>query len=613
MKTKYILIILFIISFSAVAQEELPLTQAYRNAVEKGTRTLNGEPGENYWQNSADYDIVATLFPSENLLKGSETIIYQNNSNDVLNTIVIHLFQNLYKKGAARDAEVNEADLTNGMVIDSLFVNSDIDMDYTIEGTQLIVTLREPLNPSNILELQLYWQFNIPTKSNIRMGAKDETSFFLGQWYPKIAVYDDIKGWDRNMHLGSQEFYNDKGNYRYKVNVPKGYLVWGTGVLKNAKSVLNEETLMRYRKALKSDDVIHIIREHTAAVTTNDSIWHFEAKNVPDIAFGMSNHFLWDATSIQKSEKERVLVSAVYPKESNDFKEVAELSKKAIDFFSNTMPGITYPYPAMTVFNGTNGLSGMEYCMIVNNPSVNNRGRTVDVTAHEIAHTFFPFTVLTNETDYAWMDEGFASILPYKFQQNNEPSSSRIIRYAKEVSEQGETVINVPTMTNSNMLNGSTSYFNNYMKPALALYVLEDLLGTKIFNVALQNYINQWTGKHPLPYDFFYSVNSTSNLNLNWFWKKWFFENAYPDLKIVSVRHNVIAIEKVGTLPVPVILQITYDDGRTENLKYTASIWKDTDYFTTVSSYNTKIAKIVLGNDYIPDTDLNNNYWKSSD
>ena len=267
----------------------------------------------------------------------------------------------------------------------------------------------------------------------------------------------------------------------------------------------------------------------------------------------------------------------------------------------------------MTLFNGTNGTSGMEYPMIANDPSADNRGRTVDVTAHEIAHNYFPFYVLTNETEQAWMDEAFAAMMPYKYQQKTEPT---LTRYARSMSKYANTDRNVASMVNSTMLRGGTSYFNLYMKPAVGLYVLQDILGEELFKKCLAAYIETWRGKHPTPLDFFYHVNQTSQQNLNWFWKPWFFENASPDLGIEKLEKITkdsyqITIKKTGELPVPLDLTVIYKDQTTQNIHYSAAVWKENDSKTIIVKTTKQIQKIVLGNDYIPDTNSKDNYWKN--
>lgn len=614
-KTVLLYSLIILISSASFSQTNLPIYKNLSQAISNETRTTKGIPGEKYWQNSASYTITAEIIPKEKKLLGSEIISYENNSPDTLNQLVFHVFQNLYKKGSQRDEQVHPDDVHDGVIIAQLKINTKLITNYTISGTQLIVELEEPIQPSEITTIEIQWEFSIPDKSNIRMGGKDESSFFLGQWYPKVAVYDDIAGWDRNNHTGGQEFYYDLGNYKYSVKVPNSYMVWGTGMLQNAKNVLSENIYTKYIQAQKSDSIISIVDANdykSGKPITQGNIWEFEATSVSDVAFGISNHFLWDGSSLSGISDNNIFVSATYPVEAEDFKEVAQLAKKSIHYFSTELPGYPFPYSAMTVFNGTNGASGMEYPMIANDPSADNRGRTVDVTAHEIAHNYFPFYVLTNETEHAWMDEAFAAIIPYKYQLENDPSLNRLTRFAKNMSDYANTDWNIATITNSTMLKDRISYFNLYMKPAVGLYVLQDMLGEKLFKECLFTYIDIWKGKHPTPSDFFNVVNETTHKNLNWFWKSWFFEAEHPDLSIDNViaKNNVyeVAIKKIGNLPVPAFLIVTFEDQTTQDFHHSAAIWENSDRLVISIKTNKKIQEIKLGNEYIPDTDSKNNF-----
>ncbi len=606
---------MFLLIFVGVSQQKLPMSKSFSDAIKRGTRTTKGIPGTQYWQNTASYTINAEVIPQKKELIGTEIIKYQNNSPDTLHQIVFHVFQNLYKKGSRRDDPVHPDDVHSGVLIKRLKIGDELIMDYSTEGTLILAKPTQPIFPSEWINIELSWVFSIPTKSNIRMGAKDETSFFLGQWYPKIAVYDDINGWDENIHTGGQEFYYDLGDYEYTVTVPDEYLVWGSGLLQNAEKVLSLNIYNKYKLAQKSDDIISIVHQDdykSEKHITSHNKWVFKANNVSDVAFGLSDHFLWDGTSLKGVSRNNIFIETAYPIESKDFTEVALLAKKSIRYFSNELP-YPFPFPTMTIFNGTNGASGMEYPMIANDPSADNRGRTVDVTAHEIAHNYFPFYVLTNETEHAWMDEAFAAMIPYEYQQKQEPSLNRLTRYARNMSSYASTNTNIASTTKSTMLEGRTSYFNFYMKPAVGLYVLQDILRKELFKKCLATYIETWKGKHPTPLDFFYNVNETSQQNLNWFWKKWFFENGYPDLGIAQVeeRNNVyeITVKKIGDLPVPLDITITFKDQTTQNIHHSAKVWQEKDNMILTVKTTKGIEKIQLGNDYIPDTNPRDNIF----
>ncbi len=613
-------LVIFLIPALNAQDENIIPARDIKEAIANGTRTAIGVPGERYWQNRADYEIMVTLVPSKRILQGEETITYFNNSPQKLGKIVFKLYQNLYKTGAARDFSLSPNDIHSG--VDWEFRHATEEkLDTAFEdGTNLIARLKDSLKPGDSLKLSLRWEFEIPGHSDVRMGAMNDSAFFLGFWYPRIAVYDDLSGWDLIQHTGNQEFYHDRGDYEVYIAVPRGYMVMATGVLQNPNVVFKKPYLERYQKALKSDSIVSVVDKSDISRTSeifSKNVWIYKAKNVPDFAFGASNHHLWDATSIliDTVSEQRVLVQSAYKKESKDFEEVAEFAKKTLQYLSFEFPGYPYPFPAVSIFNGTNGSSGMEYPMIANNPSAAQRGRTLDVTAHEITHNFLPFYVLTNETQYAWMDEAFAAMIPYKLQEKTEPSLNRLTRYTKRVSSLADSEEHVSTMTLSSAISGRVPYyFTNYTKPALALYYLEEILGTENFEKAIQEYFTIWQGKHPTPYDFFFFMNRETQSNLNWFWKPWFFEPAWPDLGILKVEEEThmykITIKRKGDLPVPVRLKVTFEDGTNYSVNKAADVWKEgNNHLVVPLKTNKEIRRIKLGDEYIPDVSKEDNVY----
>ena len=617
MNIRLIIIAVFmIIPVLVFSQSGLPINKNFFRAIKNQTRTLKGIPGQDYWQNKASYNINVEIIPDEKKLIGFEKIVFENNSPDTLNHILLHIYQNLYQKGNPKDDFIHPDDIHSGVVIKHVKIKEKQITELESIVTVLKINLKDAVYPSEKITIEVEWCFTIPTKSNIRMGAKDNTSFFLGHWFPRIAVYDDLKGWDTDIHSGDEEFYYDIGNFEYTVKVPEGYMVWGTGLLQNANKVLSPEIYKKYLQANSSDSIISIICQsdyESGKKLTLKNSWRFKADNISDVAFGISNHFLWDASSTEIAGN-RVLVEAAYPVQAEDFIEVAYLAKKSIIYLSNELPGIPYPFPAVTIFNGTNGRSGMEYPMIANNPSAENRGRTVDVTMHEIAHNYFPFFVLTNETEHAWMDESFAAMIPHEYQMITEPTLNRLIRYAKQTSNLANTDRNIPTISNSAYVKSKISSFNFYSKPAVGLYVLQDMLGKEMFKKCLKTYIETWKRKHPAPQDFFNLVNITANRNLNWFWKSWFYGNGYPDLSIDKVEKKrdsyEIIIKKIGDLPVPIILKVNIKHGDPIIYEYAADVWENTNEMVIKIEAGMEMESLKLGNEYIPDTNATNNYYE---
>ena len=428
MKKSAILILLLVITGFQIKiyGQDNPLYTPinFKKAYEKGTRTLTGKPGQNYWQNYADYNIKAEIDTSTRAIIGSETIVYKNNSPDTLRTLVFRLYQNLYKKGTFRDFPIDTVDLTDGVKIIELKINGKlIDIDSSgvklrIYGTNMFFKPDSSIFPNQELNIECKWSFIMPLETDIRMGMIDSTSYYVGYWYPQVSVYDDIDGWDITQYTGGQEFYNNFGSFDVEIKVPKNYIVWATGLLQNPNEVLTNKYLERMKSAETSDSVVHIISLNdlkNGDVTKNnrENTWHFRAENVTDFAFAASDHYLWDSGSliVDSTTGRRTVVAAAYRKEALDFPHVTEIGMKALKYYSQRIPGIPFPYPKITVVNGAR-TGGMEYPMMVNDYSAHELTRTIGVTDHEIAHTYFPFYMGINERKYAWMDEGWASTLP---------------------------------------------------------------------------------------------------------------------------------------------------------------------------------------------------------
>lgn len=622
----FLIISSFFILSNLYAQEKgiyLPID--LRRLYDNNTRSMDGRPGPNYWQNHSDYKIQVELIPDKRLVTGIANITYFNNSPDTLKQIVIRLYPDILKKGQPRDFNLHPDDLNDGTIISYLKINKQkfdsvkIDTLNMIKGTNLIVDLHEDLNPLAQTDIEIYWCYTTSINKNVRTGAYDSTSFMIAYWYPQIAVYDDVDGWDRFDYTGLQEFYNDFNNYDVEITVPKGFLVWATGELKNADDVLNKSFYKSYKESLYSDSIVSIVSEddlHSGQITKDKTklIWKFEAEHVPDFAFACSDHYLWDQTSIQiGSQKKRVKVGAAYNKDSEDFYKVAEIARKSIDYFSNQLPGIPYPYPSMTVFNGS---GGMEFPMMVNDGSTPKMSRTISLTSHEIAHTYFPFYMGTNERKYAWMDEGWAVMLPFDFVLAEAPDLDRkavvTTEYEFIIGKELDLPTMIPSITYGGQIYRPSYRGASYTKAGMAYQMLRDLLGDALFKTALQTYMHRWNGKHPIPYDFFFTFDDVVGEDMSWFWNPWFFEPGYPDLAIEKVRQNdntmKIQINRLGIIPIPVSLMIIYSDDSEQIIEKKADIWKNGHTSITIEiEKNKTIKRLELGNKYIPDINHKNN------
>jgi hypothetical protein len=383
-------------SIHAQSTKELFMPKEIKKAYEDGTRAYDGKPGKNYFQNTTDYQIKAEFNPETRTITGSETITYKNNSKDSLSHIYIKLYQDLFKKGSARNWDLGPVDIHDGVLIKSLKINnSEIALNSIYirrNATNMRVNLPEKILPKSITKIEIDWEVIIPGTIPVRMGTYHGTNFMIAYWYPKMAVYDDIRGWNSVPHTGSCEYYNEFGDFEVEITVPKEYNVWSSGLLQNAKEIYSKKYLDKMEKAANSDEIIRVITkegrlENKITKDAEKHTYKFKARNLPDFAFAVSNSYLWDATSV-KVGNNRVLVHAVYYENSKDFHEVADLSRKIIDYFSTECPAIEFPYPQMVAFNGS---GGMEFPGMVNDGDASNRDGTIYLTAHEIGHTYFPF------------------------------------------------------------------------------------------------------------------------------------------------------------------------------------------------------------------------------
>lgn len=620
MKTLFRTLFAFL-AFSLLAGQaycQMFIPGEFRDALEEGTRSIDGKPGEAYFQNYADYVLDVDFNPRTGHLDGNAEITYYNLSPDTLNRLVVRNHMNLFKKGVPRDFNVGEADLHDGVEISDVQIDGEkIPDNYDNirhNGTIMTISLPEPLAPGEKTALSLNWAFPLPKEVSIRYGRYGEDNWMVAYWYPQIAVYDDISGWDTHPFTGSAEFYNDFNNFDVSITVPEDYLVWATGLLQDEEKHFTGEILDRLRLSRESDDVVHVLKEediNEGGFLKDRQKWRYVAESAPDFAFAVSRSYIWDATSVEVEPGRRVWVDAVYKTNSKDFHKVARLSAEIIDLFSADVIGEPYPYPKMTAFNGS---GGMEFPMIINDGDASSHEGTVHLTAHEIGHTYFPFHVMTNESFYAFMDEGLVSFIPRIVNgimlDDNSPMRGIVQSYAAQAS----TFRQVPLMVPSDMISDYAAYrVHAYTRPANAFFVLQQMLGEERFKEVIFEYIQRWKKKHPTPYDFFNTVEDVTGKDLTWFWNPWFFEKGYPDLAIQRIKKGKksyeVLIEKRGNLPVPVRLKIRYEDGTEETIERSAEIWKESDVFNYQIPENKTISFIYLGGMNIPDSYPGNNLF----
>lgn len=614
-------IIFFGVLLSASAQNELYMPKEIKQAYDAGSRKYDGSPGLKYFQNRTDYDIQVHFDPDTYLLTGTETVTYHNNSHNDLEQIIVRNYQDIFAKGNPRAYRLDGEDINDGVKITRFEVNGKpIDFEQKVQrySTNMYIELPTKISAGKKSEIIIDWEVFLPSETNIRYGAY-EGSYFIAYWFPRIAVYDDIDGWNSHIHNLQQEYYNEFGDFRVAISVPRNYLVWASGVLENPEEIYSDEILKRYRLALESDHLVHIIDtldyKNDLLFTKNDHpelTWKYHSYNLTDFSFAISQSYLWDAISVQLDPEstEKTLINAVYNKKSADFYEVATIARDVITSLSKNVTGHPYPYPSMTVFNGH---GGMEFPMMVNDGSSRNRDATIHLTAHEICHTWFPFLVGSNEQRYAFIDEGLVTFLPKEVEMELSETNdfNPFIDMVAAYEYYAGGFVDVPMSIPTNHITGRSYRFQAYSRPAVAYMLLKDYLGKDTFNQCLTEYISRWKGKHPTPYDLFYTFNEVSGENLNWFWSTWFLEIGYPDLELTAVEQEenqyTIIVSKKGKLPVPAIITVEYEDGDNDIIRKGMDTWLRSDQLFIYLPKFKKIKSVTLGNETIPDIYKDNN------
>ncbi len=609
---------------TAAAAQSLSMPRNVAQAVANGTRALDGRPGPKYWQNRGRYTITVTALPPDRRIDGTEQITYVNNSPDTLRSLVIKLFDNYHKAGAPRDGGTTPDFLTSGIHIRAFAVNGTPQRWDSSPRffTWQPVSLPAVLAPHDSVDLSFAWYYDVSERAG-REGVIDSTTYYIAYFYPRVAVHDDYNGWDTMDHSG-HEFYSDFNDYDVTFNVPANFVVWGTGTLTDDAQLLQPAPLARYRASFTSDSTIHVatgVQIRGGAITTQQPMnsWHFAATDIPDMAFGLSDHYDWDAASVlvDSAAHRRASVQAAYNDSAADFHQMVQFGRHALDFLSHQWPGVTYPYEKTTEFQGG---AGMEYPMMANDESYADPAFAQFVAAHEIAHSYMPFYMGTNETRYAFMDEGWATTFEYlinRVDMGVDKATAlfeqfRVSRWAHDPSP----LEDLPIVTPSDALTGGAYGINAYGKPALGYLAMKDMLGDALFKKCLHAYMDRWHGKHPSPWDFFNTFSDVSGRNLNWFWTDWFFGNAYIDLGVKRVTRTqdgyTVVLENVGGMDAPVDLRVQYADGTSDVVHETSAIWQVDQRQSTVTIRTAKtLASLTLDGGIWMDADASNNTWKA--
>lgn len=599
------------------------ISRNFQEAVENQTRTFKGVPGPNYWQNKANYSIHAEINPATATLSGTADIVYFNNSRDTLDRIVFNLYQDIYREGNSRDWDLGGMDITKGTNIKSLSFN-DIKVDLLDkvsnqrQGTKLISKLASKILPNDSVKISIGWEVAIPSKRPIRMGKYNDSTWFIAYWYPQIAVHDDMDGWDMISYNGSVEFYNDFNDYQVSVSLPGEYVVWAGAELLNAGEVFNKKIVERINEAEKSLDVKHIITEddyQKMKVTNQNSMntWKFSSSSVPDFTFGFGLGKQWDKVNlvVDSITNRTVSINTVYTSKNKHFEKVAKFALESVSYMSFSWPGLAFPYPQVTVFCDDRTGGGMESPMMANNSAPEDEAASYGLTFHEIAHSYFPFYMGTNEKKYAFMDEGWASYLPTGLVDSLYPDHASLKWIVKKFEENAGYEFDTPPMVLNQLLgaNYQSLRLASYVRPSMAYHFLKNAMGEELFKLGLQNYMKVWAGKHPTPNDFYAAMELTIGEDLNWYFRPWFYEFAYPDLALRKVtKDGLIVIDNVGGLPLPIELNLLFTNGSKLKIQKDASIWSSGEKSIIVQyESDSPLQEVELGSNLIPDSNKKSN------
>lgn len=616
-------------------------------------RTGSGRPGPQYWQQRADYIIKASLDTATNTVRGEETIHYTNNSPDTLDYVWIQLDQNVSGPNSRLAAVAPpsrmapEAGFQAGYTLERVNVLRaarqgarpvPAPLTYRVNNTMMQVELDRPLPPRAAVSFDIAWHHQVPRQGRTgRERFAEGWLYEVAQWFPRMAVYDDVRGWNTEQYFGSGEFYLEYGDIDFAVTAPAGYTVTGTGVLANAAQVLAAPQRARLAAAVRSDTTIHVIAPDevgSAALlppgTGATRTWRFHAANVRDVAWAAAPNFIWDA-----SGWDGILIQALYPPAALPlWAEAADMGRHTIMFHSRWYH---YPYPTAINVNGPVG--GMEYPMIVFCSERKDRYGLYFVTTHELGHEWFPMIVGSNERLYGWQDEGFNTFIDYFSMMDRfrgDTAFARQMHSAQWGLELGQMSFwtdyvrnyagrEAPSLEPQDRNDGRISGELNYTKPAAGLRFLRDeVVDSAAFDQAFREYARHWAFRHPTPADFFRSMNDALGEDLSWFWRSWFYRTDHLDQAVDSVT---VTPDSTGTgvrarvwlsnrleMVAPVDLTITEADSSQLHVKLPVEVWYRggaTSYSFGTTTAAKPVAVVIDVRDVYPDVNRTNNTWRA--
>ncbi len=613
--------------------------------TEKGNEfhSANGAPGPKYWQNRVNYTISATIDTTAKTLTATEKVSYTNNSPDVLPYLWLQLDQNTYKNGARSNFVTGISpgpdQHTDGYDIESITITNgatSVKADYVVTDTRMQIRLPKSVLPSGgRIEFTIKYKYTIPGNFGGRtdyVQTKNGKIYEIAQWFPRMCVYDDSRGWDTLPFLGSGEFYLEYGDIDYQVTVPADMIVAGSGELMNPAEVLTSKQLSRLAEARNSDKTVMIrtadeVTDRSSRPAKSTLTWHFKMLNTRDVAFGASKAYIWDAARVNLPGGKKSLSMSVYPVESagnQAWGRATEYLKKSIEYFSEKW--FVYPYPVAVNEAGIAG--GMEYPGIVFDGITDKGSELYWVTAHEIGHNWFPMIVGSNERRFAWMDEGFNTFIDvYASDEFNhgEYAPKRDGEYAPGGGNPADEIAkvmldpNAPTiMTAPDAISEKYRHPLTYFKPAFGLVLLrEQIVGKNRFDYAFRNYIHNWAFKHPQPDDFFRSMDNGVGEDLSWYWKGWFYNNWSLDLALVDARYVdkdpkkgiQVTVANKDQLAMPFTVEVKLKNGSKQRMYLPVETWLQNRAITFVISTTSEAESVTIDPDNgLPDMNRSNNH-----
>ena len=612
-------------------------------------RSSNGAPGPAYWQNRADYTIHAHLLPQTKELSATEIITYTNNSPDTLDCLWLALEQNRYEKTSRgryavpvpeKYRALMKSAHTDGFQFDDVQVEAGgriAKADYLISDTRMQIRLATALKPHGRLRVHITYRYTVPGAFGGRTAwgtSKNGDIFDIAQWYPRMAVYDDLRGWDTLPYLAN-EFYLEYGDFDYFVTVPSDMLVAGTGELVNPGEVLTAKERARLKQARNSDATVFIrtpdeVNDPSSRPKLGGELtWHFRMRNTRDVAFAASRAFAWDAARINLPDGRSALAMSVYPVESaggDAWGRSTQEFKDAVENFSRRW----FPYPWPTAINVAGPASGMEYPGMAFD-GIDDKGKDLFwVSAHEIGHSWFPMIVGFKERRDAWMDEGFNTFIDtYESEDFNHgeyapkrdaefaPGGGNPVEEIQSVLKDADAPI---ILTRPDAIPEKYRHSVTYFKTALGLVLLrEQILGKERFDFAFRKFVRDWAYKHPSPSDFFRAMESEGGEDLAWFWRGWFFENWNADLAVEKVAYTggdpakgaTVTIANLDKLVIPATVEIIFADGSKSRIRLEAETWIQQRQIALPIDSTRPIASVTVDPGHvIPDKDRGNNMLK---